>query len=176
MVIKNLILEMLVSNCCRCGEKNKKNTDFKACSNFGGQRKTTCPCFKNNSRCTENCRCCGCENKFGKRSLCEGNETIVPRKRFRVDLHHHKKDSTEDYLLRHGMEVVQGKWSDFENVFLFVVVSFLREIVATDVTLENIYKFFNAAEKHLVIDEKYKVREKSIGQISSKIPYCKKLI
>ena len=61
-------------------------------------------------------------------------------------------------------------------MFLFVVVSFLREIVATDVTLENIYKFFNAAEKHLVIYGKYKVREKAIGQISSKIGYCKKLI
>ena len=61
-------------------------------------------------------------------------------------------------------------------MFLFVVVSFLREIVATDVTLENIYKFFNAAEKHLVIYGKYKVREKPIGQISSKIGYCKKLI
>ena len=41
-------------------------------------------------------------------------------------------------------------------MFLFVVVSFLREIQAIDVTLESIYKFFNAAEKHLVIDGKYK--------------------
>ena len=157
--------------------RTKKNKEgFKACGNFGGQRKTTCSCFKNNSGYTENCRCCGCENKFGKRSLFEENENIVPRKRFREDLHHHKKDSTEDYLLRHGMEVVQRKWSDFENVFLLVVVSFLREIPAIDVTLENIHKFFNAVEKHLVIDGKYKIREKSIGQISSKIVYCKKLI
>ena len=106
---------MLVSNCCRCGQKNKKNKEgFKECGNFGGQRKAICPCFKKNSVFTENCRCCGCENKFGKRSLFEENENIVPRKRFREDLHHHKKDSTEDYLLRHGMEVVQGKWSEFE--------------------------------------------------------------
>ena len=117
-----------------------------------------------------------CENKFGKWSLFEENENIVPRKRFREDPRHHKKDSTEDYLLRHGMEVVQGKWSDLENMFLFVVVSFLREIPAIDVTLENIHKFFNAVEKHLVIDGKYKIREKSIGQISSKFAYCKKLI
>ena len=74
------------------------------------------------------------------------------------------------------MEVVQGKWSDFENVFLFVVVSFFGEIPGIDVTLENIYKFFNAIEKQLVIDGKYKIREKSIGQILSKIAYCKKLI
>ena len=74
------------------------------------------------------------------------------------------------------MEVVQGKWSDFENVFLFVVVSFLREIPAIDATLEKIYKFYNAAEKHLVIDGKYRIREKSIGQISSKTVYCKRLI
>ena len=56
------------------------------------------------------------------------------------------------------------------------MVSFLREIPAIDVTLENIYQFFNAIEKHLVIDGKYKIREKSLGQISSKIAYCKKLI
>ena len=159
-----------------CREEQENKEGFKARGNFGGQRKTTCPCFKNNFGCTENCRCCGCESKFGKRSLFEGNKNIVPRKRFREDLHHHQKDSTEDYLLRHGMEVVEGKWSDYENVFLFVVVVFLREILAIDVTLGNIYKFFNAVEKHLVIDGKCKIREKPLGQISSKIAYCKKLI
>ena len=59
---------------------------------------------------------------------------------------------------------------------LWLVVVFLREILAIDVTLGNIYKFFNAVEKHVVIDGKYKIREKSLGQISSKIAYCKKLI
>ena len=148
---------MLVSNCCRCGEKIKKKKDFKACANFGGQTKATCPCLAN--------------GYFSK-----AIKNIVPRKRFREYLHHHKKDSTEDYLRRPGMEVVQGKWSDFENVFLFVVVSFLREIPTIDITLESIYKFFNVVEKHLVVVEKYKIRKKSVGQISSKIAYCRKLI
>ena len=104
------------------------------------------------------------------------NETIVPRKKIRENLYHHKKDCTEDYLRCHWMEVVQGKWFDFENVFLFAIVSFLREIPAIDMTLENIHKFFNAVEKHLIVDGKYKIRVKSIGHISSKIAYHKKLI
>ena len=115
---KKSILEMLVSYYCRYGVKKKKSKEacFKACSHFWGQRETTFSCFKNNSECTENYTCLGCDNKFGKRWLFEGNDNIVPKKRFREKLHYHKKDSTEDYLLHYWMEIVQEMWSDLENV------------------------------------------------------------
>ena len=41
--------------------------------------------------------------------------------------------------------------------------------------VENIYNIYNAVEKHLVVDGKYKTGVKSAGQISSKTEYCKKL-
>ena len=110
---------MLVSNFCRCkGEKPKNKKGFKSCGNFRGQRNMTCPGFKNNYGCNENCRRCGCENKFGKWSLLKRNGNIFPKKRFREKRHHHRKDSTEDFLQPHGIEVVQRKWSNFENVFV----------------------------------------------------------
>ena len=64
----------------------------------------SCPCFKNNYGCNENCRCCGCQNKFVKQSLFEGNVNIVLRKIFRESLQHHQKDLTKDYLRRNWMQ------------------------------------------------------------------------
>ena len=160
-----------------CREEQKNKEGFKACGNFAGQRKTTCPCFNNNFGCTENCRCCGCVNKFGKRSLFEGNKSIVPKKDLEKTFIIIKKIPLKIICYAMGWKLLKESGRIMKMCFcLWLVVVFLREILAIDVTLGNIYKFFNAVEKHLVIDGKYKIREKSLGQISSKIAYCKKLI
>ena len=83
--------------------------------------------------------------------------------------------STETYLQKHGITVVQEKWTDWESLVLFTVVSFIQEISILDITLDNILKLYNAVQKLTIIRNENLIREKSLSQISAEISYCKNL-
>ena len=97
-------------------------------------------------------------------------KNIVPRKRFRENHYHHKK-----ITLKIVCDVIG--WKLFKDVVWFWKCAYVcdSKISSRNFGLENIYNIYNAVEKHLVVDGKYKTRVKSAGQISSKTEYCKKL-
>ena len=106
---------------CRCGvnrrESDKEN--YVACNHSRSSRHSTCKCLAAKKACSHHCKCKGCSNPYGLRSV------LGKRKR---EAHDWQKVNTSgaDFAIDRD-NLVQGKWSRFKNIVFVNVVGHLEE-------------------------------------------------
>jgi len=158
--------EILVSNGCRCGERNTSKS--RACFTEDNGRASKCPCLKSKSACSEKCTCKGCANIFG---LCPDKllpKAKAPRPK-RDETTYKKPTRKELFEVAEGENVGEGDWSYEE---MAAVISSIRLLMLAKlcVSAEAIQIIYSAvAESYPVLQMGMKLRKKSVDDVAIKI-------
>lgn len=137
---------------CMCGNGRKADdTDYVACKDKD-ERKSKCPCLRDNLGCTSDCRCRNCGNAFntgddvpGKRSA---EEVTGKTKRRRNNPQSYKRLKGADFVSYQESEVPAETWSELENIMLLVIqeILFLTNLPVESANIVSLYQFIAASE------------------------------
>ena len=155
---------------CSCGkDKARKNTEFKACCDVEGQRKTRCPCFSYGQPCSTSCSCFNCCNNYGVHKREQGTLPDAPKKRNRPTNESYKRKRGTEFLAMHNFEVKDGPWMRIESICLTICINLLSRLSIT-LTLDNLMLLYNELANSAVAKEmNVGLRTKSRSQIFGKI-------
>ena len=160
---------------CRCGvNTNPVDKENQVSCTHTRNRSLSCKCLAAGTACSSSCGCKGCSNPNGRRPTHLGKrkreqhqwqKITVPNKKFARDK---------------GEQLVQGVWSDFENM---VLSNTLHYIQSSDLSCDassvltvfnSVAQYANAPYCSVELSSDVVIRVKSEAQVDSKLQHLKR--
>lgn len=153
---------------CKCGISRKGKDDFVACQD--GERKSKCPCLRNNWDCTSSCKCVNCGNSRPVQS------SVFPEEKEKQERNRsvhttYKRSKGVDFLANKGFQISCGPWTAFESIMLCVVVEVigLTDIDCSAKTVADVYNF--VAMSQIVREMRLPCGFKSFLKVTGKLKH-----
>jgi hypothetical protein len=154
----------------------KKDRSSISCQD--GLRKSKCPCLKNNTYCSPQCRCSLCGNispdtaSSHKDAVSVLADTVqsTPIKRKRTQQETYKRCKGVEYLANNGFDISPGPWTDMETLILSLVLELLTstELAVSSSNVMELYNFVALSDKvkDMELPIAYKSSKSIIGKRS----------
>ena len=158
---------------CRCGRgRNASDKERLNCCNKTNYS-SRCPCLKENSPCSTDCRCVNCDNSFGKHSDQPVDSSKPRRKRYRQPEQAMMRKGTIKFMKIEGEQPLSGQWTPAEHYVFLGIINYLKNVRhITDIdnyagTITDIYSIVlrHLQKEHFSIS----LTAKSLLQIRAKI-------